>query len=154
MYQVLEIIKLLGSFKSASFKVPSKGENIVKGFKFGFLMIAVTLMLEVLVLLVVHHISPLPKYVSQTGLLFTVIAEISALLFIFSDVYLFVATLVMWKKRTHEMFIQEVEHDENHAMKLVGYSERELQYARDWIETKISRNESRLKLFLGTKRRF
>lgn len=151
MYQVLEIISLLGSFKSASFKVLSKGEHLVKRFQFGFLMVAVTLMLESLVLVVVHNVSPLPKYVSQTGLIFALIAEISALLFILSDVYLFVATLVTLKKRTHEMFMQEVEHDEKHAMKLVGYSEHELQYAQEWIETKISRNESRLKLFFGNK---
>jgi hypothetical protein len=151
MYQVLEIISLLGSFKSASFKVLSKGEHLVKRFQFVFLMVAVTLILESIVLVVVHHVSPLPKYVSQTGLIFALIAEISALLFIFSEVYLFVATLVMLKKRTHVMFLQEVDHDEKHAMKLVGYSERELQYAQDWIETKISRNESRLKLFFGNK---
>lgn len=46
---------------------------------------------------------------------------------------------------------QEIEKDERNAMRLMEFNEVELQYAKYWIELKIARNESRLKLFFGDK---
>lgn len=55
----------------------------------------------------------------------------------------------MWRRHMLVSFNQEIDKDEKNAIRLMEFNENELHYAKYWIEMKIARNESRLKLFFG-----
>lgn len=151
MYQADKIILLLSSFSASPAKVLNGKEGVSKAFQQGFLMLSIVFFLILLVLAGIHQLSPLPTYVRTMALITGLLAQVFALLMLMTDIVVGMATLVMWKKHTLESFLREVDQDEKHATELTAFHEDELQYAQFWIEKKISRNESRLKLFFGDK---
>lgn len=151
MYQVDKIISLLSTFSASPTKIPYGKERISKAFQQGFLILSIVCFLFLLVLALVHMLSPLPPYMRTMALFTGILTQVFALLLLLSDFVVGMATLVMWKKHTLEAFLREVEQNEKQATLLMAFNEDELQYTQHWIEQKISRNEFRLKFFFGDK---
>lgn len=151
MYQVDKIISLLSSFSASPANVLSKRDKNSKGLQQGFLILSIVFFLILLVLAVVQQLSPLPTYLRTMALISGLLAQVFALLMLMTDIVVGMATLMMWKKHTLEAFLREIKQNEKHATQLMAFHEDELQYAQFWLEKKISRNESRLKLFFGDK---
>lgn len=100
---------------------------------------------------VIHQFSPLSPPVKIFALYITLLAQLFAILILFPDIFIGLATLIMWRRHMLISLIREIDKDEKNAMQLMEFNPRELQYAKYWLETKITRIESRLKLFFGDK---
>ena len=151
MYRIEQIISLLSYFKSAPVKAWSKGERVAKKFQFWFLVLAVSSFIICLVLAGIHHYSPLSQSTKTVALILALLTQFFGMLLLLPDIIIGLVTLVMWRRHMLVSFIREIAKDEKNAMRLMEFNENELQYAKYWIEMKIARNESRLKLFFGDK---
>ncbi|HAV1845698.1 TPA: hypothetical protein JG928_004243, partial [Enterobacter hormaechei subsp. xiangfangensis] len=146
-----QIISLLSNSKSAPVKEWSKGERKAKKIQYWFLGLAVLFFVVCAILAIIHNYTPLSQPIKFIALCLTLLTQICALLSFFPDIIIGVYTLIMWRQHMLVSLTQEIEKDERNAMRLMEFNEVELQYAKYWIELKIARNESRLKLFFGDK---
>ncbi|CZX00098.1 MULTISPECIES: hypothetical protein [Enterobacter cloacae complex] len=151
MYRITQIISLLSNSKSASVKEWSKGERKAKKIQYWFLGLAVLFFVVCAILAIIHNYTPISQPIKFIALCLTLLTQICALLSFFPDIIIGVYTLIMWRQHMLVSLTQEIEKDERNAMRLMEFNEVELQYAKYWIELKIARNESRLKLFFGDK---
>lgn len=151
MYRITHILSLLSNSKSAPVKAWSKGERIAKKIQYWFLGLAVLFFAVCAVLAIIHNYIPLSQPIKFIALCLTLLTQVCALLSFFPDVIIGVYTLIMWRQHMLVSLTQEIEKDEKNARRLMEFNEVELQYAKYWIELKIARNESRLKLFFGDK---
>lgn len=151
MYRITQIISLLSNSKSAPVKAWSKGERIAKKVQYWLLGLAVLFFVFCAGLAIIHNYIPLSQPIKFIALCLTLLTQVFALLSFFPDIIIGVYTLIMWRQHMLVSLAQEIEKDEKNAKRLMEFSEVELQYAKYWIELKIARNESRLKLFFGDK---
>lgn len=151
MYRITQIISLLSNSKSAPVKAWSKGERKAKNIQYWFLGLAVLFFIVCAILAIIHNYIPLSPPIKFLALCLTLLTQVCALLSFFPDIIIGVYTLIMWRQHMLVSLTQEIEKDERNARRLMEFNEVELQYAKYWIELKIARNESRLKLFFGDK---
>lgn len=151
MYRITQIISLLSNSKSVPVKVWSKGERIAKKFQYWFLGLAIFVFVICAGLAIIHNYIPLSQSIKFIVLCLSLLIQVFALLSFFPDIIIGVFTLIMWRQHMLVCLTKEIEMDEKNARRLMEFSEVELRYAKYWIELKIARNESRLKLFFGDK---
>lgn len=151
MYRIEQIISLLSYCKSMPVKALSQGERKARKVQYWFLGLSVFLFAICVVMAVIHQFSPLSPPVKIFALYITLLAQLFAILILFPDIFIGLATLIMWRRHMLISLIQEINKDEKNAMQLMEFNPGELQYAKYWLETKITRIESRLKLFFGDK---
>lgn len=75
-------------------------------------------------------------------------STITGLLIMILPPVLGIKHLINWKKETSDEFVYEIFHDEQNAMLLLDYSEKELLYAVHWLQMKINRVNLRVSTFL------
>lgn len=151
MYHITQIISVLSNSKSKPIKAWSKGERIAKKLQYWFLGLALFFFFLCAALAIIHSYNPLSQSAKFIALCLTVITQIFALLSFFPDIIIGVFTLIMWRQHMLVSLMQEIDKDEKNAKRLMEFTEVELGYAKYWIELKIARNDSRLKLFFGDK---
>lgn len=151
MYRIEQIISSLSYCKSAPVKSLSKGERVAKKAQNWLLGLSMLFFVVCLVLAIIHQHRPLSPPVKTFAVIIALLAQLFAILLLLPDIVIGLATLIMWRRHMLVSLIQEIDKDEKNATRLMAFHADELQYAKYWIETKIARNESRLKLFFGDK---
>lgn len=151
MYRITQIISLLSNSKSKPVKEWSKGERIAKRCKYWFLGLSLFFLFLCAMFAIVHGYSHLSHPAKFIALCLALTAQIFALLSFFPDIIIGVVTLIKWQQHMLVSLIQEIDKDEKNAKRLMEFTRVELDYAKYWIELKIARNDSRLKLFFGDK---
>lgn len=151
MYRIEEIVSTMSRLEDSLIKVERKGEALEKRIRHWFLILAVVPFLISLVLVVVHHFNPLSSIFKSIGLYMALVSQVFGVLLLFSESIIGIISIIRWKTYLSKYFTLEIERDEEYAKSLFKYEKHELLYAKYWIETKVSRNESRLKLFFGDK---
>ncbi|WP_144884394.1 hypothetical protein [Leclercia adecarboxylata] len=151
MYRITQIISLLSNSKSKPVKEWSKGERIAEKCKYWLLGLALCFLLLCAMFAVIHNYSHLSQSAKFIALCLAFIAQLFAVLSFFPDIIIGVVTLIKWQQHMLVSLMQEIDKDEKNALRLMEFTEVELNYAKYWIELKIARNDSRLKLFFGDK---
>lgn len=151
MYRIMQIISLLSNSKSAPVKAWSKGERVAKIFQYWFLSLAVLSIFICVVVFFINDQIPLSQYNKNVALYLILSTPLFALLSFLPDIIIGVLILIKWRQHMLVSLAQEIDKDEKNARRLMEFNEVELQYAKYWIELKIARNDSRLKLFFGDK---
>lgn len=151
MYRIKEIISLLSNSKSAPVKAWSKGERVAKKIQYWFLFLAILSAFICVGVFFINDQIPLSQYNKNVALCFILSTPLFALLSFLPDIIIGVLILIKWRQHMLVSLAQEIDKDEKNAKRLMEFSEVELQYTKYWIELKIARNDSRLKLFFGDK---
>ncbi|EOG1992450.1 hypothetical protein [Klebsiella pneumoniae] len=151
MYRITQIISLLSNSKSASVKAWSKGERVAKKCQYWFLGLAVLSFAICVGLAIVNNKIPLSQSTKHMVLYLILSTPLFASLSFLPDIIIGFLILIKWRQHMLVSLTQEIDKDEKNARRLMEFSEVELQYAKYWIELKITRNDSRLKLFFGDK---
>lgn len=129
MYRIAQIVSLLSYCKSVPVKAWSKGERVVKKIQYWFLSLAVLFFVICAVLAIIHHDSPLSQSTKIVVLYLVLLTQFLALLLLLPDIFIGVATLIMWRRHMSVSLMQEIDKDEKYALRLMEFNEAELQYA-------------------------
>lgn len=151
MYRIDQIISSLSYCKSAPVKALGKGTHAAKKIQSCFLVLSIVFLVICVVLTIIHQYSPLSSFVKSLVLFIALLAQFFAMLILVPDIIIGLVTLIMWRQHMLVSLLQEIDKDENNAARLLMFHAEELEYAKHWLETKIARNEYRLKLFFGDK---
>lgn len=65
------------------------------------------------------------------------------------EMYKAVKSLIKFKEKTFKSLLHEINEDEKKSLLFIEFNDSEIEYAKYWINMKISRYESRISLFFG-----
>ena len=151
MHRIEQIISILSNAKSSTVKSKSKPERVALKLQYIFLVLSMVTFTVCVILAVIHSHTPLSPLAKLIGLSAALLTQVLAILSFLPDLIVGIVTIIMWKRHMLTSLIEEIDKDEQNAHLLMIFKTDELQYAKFWIETKISRIEARLKLFFGDK---
>ncbi|AHG21064.1 hypothetical protein Z042_16750 [Chania multitudinisentens RB-25] len=154
MLRVNHIIKILSSIKPyAPHTYKNRTDKIIDKIHGRLFMTGVIFLALLACLIALYRLTDLFRNDTMVYIIFGVYfgVTITGLLIMMLPPILGIKHLINWKKETSDDFVCEISHDEQNAMLLLDYSEKELLYAIHWLQTKINRINLRVSSFFGEK---
>ncbi|EKN4936671.1 hypothetical protein EFW05_19055 [Yersinia enterocolitica] len=154
MLRINHIIKILCGIKSyAPHTYKTRTDKIINKIHIRLFIIGITFLASLAFLVALYKLTDFFKNETIIYFIFFMYfgSTITGLLIMIFPPVLGIKHLINWRKETSDEFVYEIFHDEQNAMLLLDYSEKELLYAVHWLQMKINRVNLRVSSFFGEK---